>query len=271
MIPFFKMSGAGNDFILIDNRRGVVPAAAASALARRLCPRRTAVGADGLILLDPSAKADLRMRILNADGSEPEMCGNGARCAAFLAHRLGMAKTDMTLETLAGILPARIVPPNVRIGLPDVEAPRLVTGLGVAESADAAWCLNTGVPHAVLPVERVEEAPVTDWGRAIRNHKHFAPAGTNVDFIALSPGGSVSIRTYERGVEDETLACGTGATAGAIVAARLWNLPSPVSMHTRGGDILTIRFQLAEPRVTGVFLEGPVRVTFTGETDIGEV
>ncbi|MFH0911342.1 MAG: diaminopimelate epimerase [Planctomycetota bacterium] len=269
MIAFTKMSGAGNDFILIDNRDGRIAVEEASSLARRICPRRTAVGADGLILLEASERADLRVRFLNPDGSEPAMCGNGARCAALFAHRLGAAKKSMTLRTLAGIFSASLTDAGVRIELPDMDVPLPVKGLSFAGIVRDAWFVNTGVPHAVLPVDDLEGVPVRAWGPAIRHHPRFAPEGTNADFLLREGDGRIGLRTYERGVEDETLACGTGALAAAMTAALLWKEKSPVTVRTRSGEALTVRFRLAGNRMTEMALEGPVKVAYTAELEEG--
>jgi len=265
-LKFWKMNGAGNDFIVADNRAGLVPEKRLAEFAVRFCPRRTGVGADGVLLVEPSPQAglDFRMRYLNADGSEADMCGNGARCIAVFAHAIGAAPEKMRFLTGAGPVGAELAPGGAIIDMPQPTEPE-PRKIKVGKKAVELWFLSTGVPHAVVPVEDVEKVDVVELGRAIRRHEAFAPAGTNADFIARQAGG-IAIRTYERGVEDETLACGTGAAASALVAARLWKLAAPVAVAARGGGL---RIHLAEQagRFTGVRLEGPAVAAFRGELD----
>jgi diaminopimelate epimerase len=266
-IRFWKMNGAGNDFVVVDNRAGTVGGARLAEFARRVCPRRTAVGADGVLLVEPSGDraCDFRMRYLNADGSEASMCGNGARCIAVFAHAVGAAGPRMRFLTGAGIVGAEVAGLGAVIDMPEPTEPerrRIEVG---RENVDL-WFLDTGVPHAVVPVDDVEKVDVAGLGRAIRRHEAFAPAGTNADFISRGRDGALAIRTYERGVEDETLACGTGASAAALVAARVWKLPSPVELTARGGR-LRVHFEERDGRFGGLRLEGPAEVSFRGELE----
>lgn len=253
---FTKMHGAGNDFVVIDDRSLRFPVEDQSFLMY-LGVRRTGVGCEGIILMQPSQQADLRMRFFNPDGVEQEMCGNGARCFAWLAVEWGAALAEMTIETLAGQISAKVVGDQVSLVLtePSDWALDLVTDEGEIDF------VNTGVPHAVMRVEELEDLDVAGRGRALRFHSLFAPQGTNANFLKVESDGSLSLRTYERGVEAETLACGTGATAAAVVAEKRGWVTWPVVVHCVGGD-LTID---TGPTLTG----GAVRV-FEGEVEYGD-
>src|SRR5574337_25891 len=263
-LSFVKMSGSGNDFIMIDNRGGRLDIEPRT-LAERICRRRTSVGADGLILVEPSAVADFRMRIINADGSEAEMCGNGARCVARFVEMLGIAGPMMTFETLAGIIRAEVSGPSVKLQTSRPQGIRLHQSIEVDGVAHEVHSVNTGVPHAVLFCHDLETVPVQTLGRQLRFHPAFQPAGTNVDFVTVLDGHTLIIRTYERGVEDETLACGTGTIASALVAATLGLVASPVRVRVRSGEILTVSFTGNGPDYQEVFFEGEVRLVYQGE------
>jgi diaminopimelate epimerase len=264
-VEFYKMTGGGNDFILIDNRKGKVDADALRPSIARICRRRFSVGADGLILLEPSAKAHFRWRFFNADGSEAEMCGNGGRCAARLAHLLGMAPAELTFETKAGLIKAQVKGKIVQLTLPPPSDIRLGISLPMGEEEVSVDFVNTGVPHAVILVPDLHEVDVVGLGRQIRQHEAFQPAGTNVDFISVD-NGSVAIRTYERGVEDETLACGTGAVAAAIIAGMRGLTVSPATVIPRSGEPLTISYE-GTGKIKEVTLEGEVRMIYRGWLD----
>jgi len=266
MIRFTKMQGSGNDFILIDARDGGLSGEARAAFARRFCPRALGIGADGVIWIEKDPEFDFRWDFYNADGSKAEMCGNGARCAAVFARRIGAAGERMRFRTLAGPIAASLTPAGARVQLTDATLPEEIRALPVAGRPLDLWFLNTGVPHAVAPVADLEAVDVRRDGAAIRRHERFAPRGTNANFIARD-GKGIAIRTYERGVEDETLACGTGSVAAAIVAFRLWNLRPPVPVRTRGGIVLSIDFREESDRFAGVFLEGPAETVFEGTVD----
>ncbi len=258
-IPFWKMHGAGNDFILVDDRSRQFPANDA-AFRVHLCDRRRGIGAEGLILIRPSDAADLRMVFFNPDGTEADMCGNGARCLARLAHELGAAPADLRIETAAGILRAEVVPPLVRLHLTEPRDWRM--GLSIewrGRKLDLNF-VNSGVPHAVGLVEDLATVDIAALGRAIREHALFAPDGTNANFIRITGPRSLAIRTYERGVEAETLACGTGMVAAALVARRLGLVAGPVEVRTAGGDVL----EVGEAPLT---LTGPAEHVFRGEID----
>jgi len=260
-LKFWKMSGSGNDFVVIDNRRKVIRGSPA-ALAKRLCYRQEGVGGDGLLLLEPSAKADFRMVYYNADGSRASMCGNGARCMAWFAHQHKVVGTDFTFETDAYLVHAQVRQTRVRVTLSDAQNYQPELPVRIQGKTYKTAFLNTGVPHAVIVVPNVETIDVEALGREFRFHPAFGPKGTNVNFVQKRGANRLRVRTYERGVETETLACGTGVTASAIVAVRQGQVQSPVLCTTTGGDVLTVRLT---PTVT---LEGPVRLTFKGETHV---
>jgi diaminopimelate epimerase len=266
-IPFYKMHGSGNDFVLIDHRNRFITEAGQPEFARRVCHRQMGAGADGLILIEasPTATANFRWRFYNADGSEPEMCGNGGRCAARFAVLNGIAPPEMSFETLAGIIKAEVKGHRVKLLMAGIGEVRLEQPIPLEDAALVGHFVTVGVPHVAVPVSDLAAAPVTGWGRAVRFHDLFAPAGTNVNFIQVEGPQSLRIRTYERGVEDETLACGTGAVASALIAARLGQVVSPVTVHTRGGEALTIHFTARGESFTEVFLEGNALVVYQGE------
>lgn len=263
-INFDKMEGAGNDFIFIDNRAKTVPASLKSELAQKCCRRRFGVGADGMMFIETDPEFDFAWDFYNADGSVGEMCGNGARCAARFANSIGAAGAEMTFRTLAGPIRARLTDRGAKVRLTDAVLPREPATITLPGETFTVWNINTGVPHAVIKVENAERVDVVNTGRAIRHHGFFAPAGTNVDFFAPGTGNALSVRTYERGVEDETLACGTGAAAAAIVAALHSGGSSPATVRTRGGAELVVHFDLTPEKAENIFLEGPANRVFSG-------
>jgi diaminopimelate epimerase len=263
-IPFVKMSGAGNDFILIDHRQPLIAPEDMSAFAAAVCRRKFSVGADGLILLEPSEQADFCWQFFNADGSTAEMCGNGARCAARFAFMQGIAPEKMRFETLAGIIEAEISGSEVAVTMTEPVNLRLHQTVKVNNAPLELHSINTGVPHAVVFVDNIDETDVRGLGRVIRQHQSFAPAGTNVNFVQQR-GSAFKVRTYERGVEDETLACGTGAAASAVIAALLGQAAPPVEIITSGGDRLSISFAADNGKVDSVSLKGPARMIYAGE------
>ena len=263
-IAFTKMSGSGNDFILIDNRARVVDEEALPRFITGICRRRISVGADGVILIDPSATADFRWRFFNADGSPAEMCGNGARCAARFAFICGIAGAAMRFETEAGVIHARVNGPRVSVKMTDPHSLRQAVHLDLASGVLQVSSINTGVPHVVVMASDLENVDVRGLGREIRFHPDFAPAGTNANFIGVDSDGGIAIRTYERGVEDETLACGTGSVAGALVAAATLNLTSPIRVRTRSGETLTVHFRRDGGRFHDIYQEGGARLIYVG-------
>lgn len=263
-LPFFKMSGSGNDFIIIDNRQPIVPTDNLPLFASRVCRRGLSVGADGLILIESSSRVDFRWRFFNSDGSQAEMCGNGARCAARVAKLLGIGGGRIVFETFAGLIEAQIVGESIKIKMTDASVPVLDTALALAEGGIICAEINTGVPHAVIETAAIDAVPLTAQGREIRFHRHFAPAGTNVNYVAPLGDGMWAIRTYERGVEAETLACGTGSVAAALVLAARYGLPAPVSLKNRGGMVQKVHFSQAGGRFRDIFLEGDARLIYEG-------
>lgn len=264
-LQFKKMTGAGNDFIVMDNRDGVVPEEGRRMLFEKWCTRRTGVGADGVLLVDPPREgADFRMRYYNADGGEVESCGNGARCIARFAHLVGAAPERMSFETRAGLYKA-VIDEDVTVSMSPPFGLRREFEL---EAAGLFKCkvdfINTGVPHVIMIVDDLENTPIVEWGRAIRYHEAFAPDGTNANFISLREDGGIDIRTYERGVEDETLACGTGSIAAALIASLYGHGKSPVPVYTRGGPILRIHFDAGAENFGQIKLEGEARVVYDG-------
>lgn len=269
LIPFAKMHGAGNDFIMIDKGTLQGLSLTASQIAA-MCDRRKGVGADGLIIIGPGSAEEtaFRMTYFNADGGEAEMCGNGARCSVSFAHHLELVGENCRFDTPAGILEGTWHGPE------DIEV-TLTPWKDLAfdiEMEKTPWPVhhfcNTGVPHLVIPVEDVAAVPVGEWGSRLRNLRRFSPGGTNVNWVAREEGtDQFLIRTFERGVEAETLACGTGASAAAVVLCRLGLADSPVTLHTRGGDLLRVSVGLDEESLQ---LRGPAVTSFHGEVWIDE-
>ena len=264
-IPFLKMSGSGNDFIIIDNREAVVPEAQLMRLVIGACRRKMSVGADGMIFIESSANLDFKWRFFNADGSLPDMCGNGARCAARFAFLHGIADRQMAFETLAGTIEASVGDETVKIRMTEPRDLKTGTILELEGTPTAVGSINTGVPHVVMVVDDIEAVAVVKTGRLIRYHPKFAPDGTNANFVAVDSNGTILIRTYERGVEDETLACGTGNVAAALILAHERGLRSPVLLTTRSGGKLTVHFDAQAGRFQDVFLEGDARVIYRGD------
>ncbi len=266
ILTITKMSGSGNDFILVDNRAQKIPDDRMVSLTRALCRRMVSIGADGMIFIEPSQTYDFKWRFFNADGSEAEMCGNGGRCAARFACRQGLAGSEMTFETLAGPIQAWVEGSRVKLQLTRPTDLRLDQSLNLAGQAQSFDYLNTGVPHVLIWVEDIEQADLKRMGPLIRYHDCFQPAGTNVNFVQIKDQGMLLVRTYERGVEGETLACGTGSVAAAAVAFFKNKVRSPVQVRTRGEEILTVYVEGQPGQVINrVYLEGEVRLIFDAE------
>ena len=275
-IHFYKMTGAGNDFILMDNREGIIDADHCGELVRSLCRRRLSVGADGVIMIEDDPEVDFKWRFFNADASEAEMCGNGARCAARFAFLKGIVtKPRMEFRTLAGIIKAELL--NGRVKAQMTSPHSLQIGLSVetnGRSLDLDF-IDTGVPHTVCFVadeNELENSDVVNLGRSIRYHPRFQPAGTNANFACVNDVHHIGVRTYERGVEGETLACGTGAVAAALIAAARELVRSPVDVKTRGGESLRIYFETAigtaqsnDIHFAEVYLEGEARIAYEAD------
>lgn len=263
-IPFYKMSGAGNDFIIIDNRQQIVDNTKLTDFISSVCRRKMSAGADGLILIESSKKCDFRWRFFNSDGSKAEMCGNGARCAARFAHMNGIAGTTLSFETEAGVIHAQISKDRVKVKMPAASDLKLAYPLALSHNSLTISSINTGVPHVVVMVEQIDNIDVVALGREIRFHQTFAPAGTNANFVYRSKPNEIVVRTYERGVEDETLACGTGAIASAIISACQFEMTSPIDVKTRGGEFLTIHFSKTGGHHDNIHMEGDARIIYTG-------
>jgi diaminopimelate epimerase len=264
-INFYKASAAGNDFVLIDNRKKIIAQSDYQKLAHKICARKLSVGADGLLIVESNKACDFRMKYFNSDGSHATMCGNGARAIARFAFVSGIVKNKvMFFETDAGVVNAEILDDvNVNIKLFDPTNLQRNIKLDIDGKNYNVDFINTGVPHAVLIVDDIEDVPVVKLGRAIRMHKKFAPDGTNVDFVQKKKD-SIYVRTYERGVEDETLACGTGIIASAIISVLKDITLTPVKVISRGGDELEVSFKQDHPHIHSVNLKGPAIITFRG-------
>jgi len=273
MVQFWKMHGLGNDFIVIDNRNGQVGEAEAAGLARKLCERRLSVGADGVLFLSNSTRADARMRTFNADGSEAEMCGNGVRCfAKYIYENSIVKKKELTVETLAGLKKVWLTVENetvtavkVDMGPPEWDRSMIqMQGQGVAVNADLrvdeenykVTCLSMGNPHCIIFVENVDDCPVEYVGPIVENHEAF-PKRTNVEFVQVLSKNELKVRVWERGC-GETMACGTGACASAAAANRLGKVGGKVKVHLRGGDL---QVDVGE----SVFMTGPAEKVFEGK------
>ena len=258
------MNGAGNDFVVCDNRDRRFQLDRET--IARLCDRHRGVGADGLLAVEPSeGGADFRMRYYNSDGGEAEMCGNGARCFARFAARLLPSVPDvLSFETQAGLIRASFAGDLVTVNMSDphdFRPPELIGGGVLGE----VHFINTGVPHAVVFVDDVESVDVAGLGAAVRWHSAFAPKGTNANFAQILAPGSLILRTYERGVEAETLACGTGVCAAALLHHVATGAQSPVSVKVRGGDTLQVAFERkSDGGFQSVALTGPADFVFEG-------
>jgi diaminopimelate epimerase len=265
-IAITKMSGAGNDFIVIDHRSEFIPEMYQPQFAQLICRHSFSVGADGLILIEDSEKEDFSWRFYNKDGSVAEMCGNGARCAARYAWRKGIAGRRMRFATLAGVIEAELIgeQEHVRVTMTSPTDYRESLLISLGENEKEVFSINTGVPHAVVFVDS-DNPPVEKWGRTLRYHEQFEPAGTNANFVKILENGELLVRTYERGVEAETMACGTGVVAAAIVAARQGVAESPVEVTTTGGEQLAVQFEVRENHIDDVHLQGAARIIYEAE------
>lgn len=268
-VPFKKMHGCGNDFIIIDNRESIMKSFELSLFVKSVCTRRFHIGADGLMLLEKSNIADFKMRYFNSDGSEGEMCGNGARCIVKYAYLMEIGRDVMTFETLNGIYEGRVLNENVQIKFPPIPIKDFSLNQPFPFNENDffyhfAW---VGVPHTVFIERNIDQKQDEDfiqWARKIRYNPAICTSGTNVNLIEIVDKNQIKMRTYERGVEDETFACGSGATASAIISGLLGNVSSPVKVHTKGG-VLTITFRITEDDVQDIFLEGNAVVVAEGE------
>ncbi|MCX7856593.1 MAG: diaminopimelate epimerase [Deltaproteobacteria bacterium] len=259
-VKFFKMSASGNDFIIIDNRDGVIDKnfPDIQEFVKKICRRHLSVGADGVILVECSQITDFKWRFFNSDGSEAEMCGNGGRCVARFAYETGIAPKKMSFETLSGVIKAEVEGRRVKVQLTEPHSLKLDYEIKLNDREIFVSSVNTGVPHVVLLYENIDNAPVEELGREIRFHSAFSPSGTNVNFVKINKNDEIIVRTYERGVEGETYACGTGAVASVVVLKEKGLINTPTKIITKGGEILYVYIE------DGVFLEGEVRFIFEG-------
>ena len=268
MQKFTKMNGAGNDFVMLNNPD--LKLSLNTEQISQLCDRHRGIGADGLIIVEPAAEGkNLRMRYYNSDGNEAEMCGNGARCFARYVDRIfSLEGKPLEFQTMAGPAAAQFHGKEVQLHLSDPFDLVMNTEINVAGQRIAVHSINTGVPHAVIISENVDGSEVLELGAAVRYHEHFQPAGTNVNFLIASSLNEIAIRTYERGVEDETLACGTGMVACAIIHDQLTGSGGPINVLVKGGDTLKVEWQLEGMRHHNVTLTGPAEFVFDGEINV---
>jgi diaminopimelate epimerase len=263
-IHFYKMHGAGNDFILLDNTAGTFEGTE-SDLFYKMCLPHTGIGADGVMLLEKSSRTDFKLRYFNADGLTAEMCGNGARCAVYLANSLVMAPQKCSFEIDDEIYSAEIINENeVRLQMhtPEMLLSKDEAKFLLEDNFKQAMWIKAAVPHFVLESNSpLDELDVLQWGKYYRHHDKFKPTGTNVNFVTPLESNTIKARVYERGVENETLACGSGAIACAVFANQIYGWDSPISIHFPGG-ILQVEF---EPEYRRIFLTGPVKMVFEGD------
>jgi diaminopimelate epimerase len=267
MLRFTKMNGAGNDFVMVDNRAGDVHLNAEQ--IARICDRHRGVGADGILLLEESTNGvDFRMRYYNRDGGEAEMCGNGARCFARFAKKVAGARDRISFETPAGIVGAQLHGKLVTLSMSDPTDLRMNVRLQIENEEAVVHYINSGVPHVVVPVSRIDVVDVRSKGERMRRHEMFAPKGANVNFLEKRDAKKIAIRTFERGVEDETLACGTGVVASALVFAAMEKVSGTIGVLVRGGNELTVGFDRRDAEFCNVTLTGPAEFVFEGTIDI---
>jgi diaminopimelate epimerase len=262
-IPFSKYAGSGNDFIFIDNRAGCLPVPT-SKIFSRVCDRKKGIGADGVILVEPSATADFKMRIFNADGGEAEMCGNGARCLYKFLHEIGQPKKQYHIETLKSSIRLRSEGADICVSMPDPFDMFGPITLETELSPRVFYHINTGVPHVVCFVTDLQDTKWMARAPNIRHHERFQPGGVNVNFVEIDTACRLHIRTYERGVEAETLSCGTGATAAGLIMAKIHHIPPPITLIPTSKEILKINFQNTLMGFSQVELYGPAEFIFKG-------
>ncbi len=265
-IPFWKMSGAGNDFIILDNRRRRFKNIRRD-FVRKICCRRLSVGADGVVVISRSKKADFKARFFNSDGSLSRFCGNGSRCVSRYAYLNGIATGKMSFEADDGIHYAKVDRESVSVSVPNVR--NFCSGIEIwkGKRAYRGSLINVGVPHFVIENSDLDKIDITRVGSFLRFHRAFSPEGANVDFIQCGSQDPIKIRTYERGVERETLACGSGCVAAALYASRHKDRASPLFLLTRPSILLKVSFQTVGSGWKEIFLEGDARVIFKGLFD----
>jgi diaminopimelate epimerase len=266
-IPFTKMSGVGNDFIVVDNRDGILSGIEIEEFARRVCTRRMSLGGDELMVIEPpTSGGDFSMRTINPDGAEVKMCGNASRCVARYAYTRGLAGARMTIDTLGGPVDAWVEGDEVRVQLQITSGPHLSHTLTAEGETYTVHTVEiSGAPHAVVYLQEVAHAPgdlIQRVGAAIRHHANF-PQGTNVNFVQALDRHTLAQRTFERGVEGETLACGTGAAACSVISALRGLVDSPVRVYVLGGE-LSVSFNRGGDAFTDLFLGGGARFIAEG-------
>jgi diaminopimelate epimerase len=261
-IKFTKACASGNDFIIIDNRDNIMDGIDIRNFVINICRRRFSIGADGLILIEKSEIADFKWRFFNPDGSEAEMCGNGGRSVVKYAYLNGIAKERVCFETKAGLIEGEINSSEdvVKIQLTKPFDLKCDYPILIDNKEYMINSVNTGVPHVVMFLNDIDNIDILSLGRKIRLHEIFKPDGTNVNFVKLAGRSTISIRTYERGVEDETLSCGTGVVASAFIGYIKGLLISPINVNTRGGEILRVYID----NNNNVYLEGKVALVYEG-------
>ena len=271
VIEFTKMSGAGNDFVVIDNRDGKISDAPGT--ARKLCDRHNGIGADGLLLLETSQSASYRMMYYNADGSYGGMCGNGGRCISAFAVEAGIASEKHDFMALEHVYRAEVAGNRVRLSMKDPKNVQKSVVLPIGKKRLTVFSVDTGSPHVVMEAKKLtrrglESVDVEGLGSTIRHHRKFNPAGTNVNFVEINGANSLKIRTYERGVEAETMACGTGSIAAAVYGVLMKGLGLPVRVMPKSGQEIAVDFVLKGEEIGNVSLSGPAVVVFRGSVEI---
>lgn len=265
------MVASGNDFVIAEFRNQKSETRYLKNLAKKICDRKYGVGADGLLILKKSKLADVKMLIFNPDGSQPDMCGNGARCVALYSARSQKpeirSQKEISIETKAGIIESKLNSDNVKVKLTNPKDIKLNISIKVNNRPLRVNFIHIGVPHTVIFAESLDKIDVLNIGRRIRYHPRFAPQGTNVDFVEILSKNSIGVRTYERGVEEETLACGTGAVASALITS--YKLPitsyDKINVHTKSKEILKVFFNKISNKFNNVWLEGKAREAYKGE------
>jgi diaminopimelate epimerase len=255
-IPFQKYEATGNDFVIIDNRKGEYSFSIDQ--IKKICDRKFGVGADGLMLIEKHPTLDFNLIYFNSDGTT-SLCGNGSRAAVRMASSLGVINGHATFNAYDGLHDAEVLPNSiVRLKMNDVSE---------VKKSDNGFFINTGSPHFIQTVNNAKDFAVVEEGKKIRYSESFKPGGTNANFIELLPNNTIFVRTYERGVEDETLSCGTGVTAAAI-AAKFQGYQSPVGIRTLGGE-LSVEFKSSQDgSFTDVYLIGPAKKVFEGTLEL---
>lgn len=271
-IEFTKIEGAGNDFVLIDNRSENIKFGV-NELAKMICERHSGIGADGLIIIENSTEAEFKMRYINSDGSEGGMCGNGGRCAAQFVLLENPQNCTVKFEALNNIYKAERTNKNIKLWMQQYSDLTPNIKIRYQNEEIKINYINTGAPHVVIMLSELPNSlrdslytmDINTIGRYIRYHSKFAPLGTNVNFVEEINKQKIAIRTYERGVENETLACGTGAVASAILSAIKFEWHSPIEIFTKSKNKLIVHFNIAENNISDVALEGPAKVVFKGK------